>query len=82
MNKITITGRNNVYYPNLITHDEWACNETRRGIFSRKPDGTWAQHTGTGQTPTFRTPAHFRRYLRDHYNVRGRMTSTYGWPPE
>ena len=82
MNVITITGRNNPYYPNMVTDDEWACNENRCGVFSRTPDGSWAQNSDTDQTPQFRDPAHFKRYLYYHYNVRGRITFTSGWYPE
>jgi hypothetical protein len=53
----------------LTNGDEWACNRLGEGVFSRRSDGTWQQHTGTGQTPTFRTAAQFSRYVRAHYRA-------------
>jgi hypothetical protein len=46
---------------------EMGTNDNTGGIFCRKTDGTWGQWAGTGQTPRFRTAAHFRRWL-NRYN--------------
>lgn len=51
---------------------EWACESTRLGVvgygvFLRRPDGTWQQQTGTGQTPAFRTAQQFSRFVHKHY---------------
>jgi hypothetical protein len=48
---------------------ELACNGEHRGVFERRRDGTWQQHTGTGQTPRFRDPTHFVRWVRSHFDV-------------
>lgn len=63
---------------------EWACNREGEGIFSRRKDGTWQQHTGTGQTPVFRTPQQLSRYVHERYRDRdgerlARMVSNSGW---
>lgn len=58
---------------------EWG-TERDGGVFSRKRDGSWQQHTGTAQTPTFRSPAQFRDYLRSHFEIRdARITGQDGW---
>lgn len=54
----------------LTDGSEWACNREREGIFSRRPDGTWQQHTGTGQTPRFRDASHMSRYLHQAFRSR------------
>jgi len=56
---------------------EWGCETTKdrsgghhaggNGVFSRRRDGTWQQHTGTCQTPRFSSPEQFRRYLAGRY---------------
>lgn len=51
---------------------EWACEGPRDskggyGIFSRRRDGTWEQHTGTSQTPYFKTPAQLSAYVHKNY---------------
>lgn len=53
---------------------EWGCEGMRgsgvaHGVFSRRADGTWQQHTGTGQTPAFRTPQQFSRYVHERYGT-------------
>jgi hypothetical protein len=37
------------------------------GIFSYCANGFPIQHTGTGQTPTFRSSRQLARWLREHY---------------
>jgi hypothetical protein len=66
---------------------EWACNQNGEGVFSRRSDGTWQQHTGTGQTPAFAAPQTFSRYVHSHYRNAdgerlGRMVSSRGWDSE
>ncbi len=56
---------------------EYGCEGSRggtggSGVFTRSQDGTWQQHTGTGQTPYFTSRRQFRRYLLERYDVRGR----------
>jgi hypothetical protein len=46
---------------------EMCTNDNAGGIFARKPDGTFAQWTGTSQTPRFTSAAQFWRYLKRHY---------------
>lgn len=61
--------------------EEWACNHDGEGVFSRRTDGTWAQHEGTCDTPQFRTAVQFRAYLRRQGYVKGaRTVHTSGWP--
>jgi hypothetical protein len=63
------------------TTEEWACNKEGEGAFSRREDGTWQQHAGTGQAGPFRTPAQLRAFIRAQYGVRGcRIIETIGWP--
>lgn len=38
------------------------------GIFTRSLAGGHVQHTGTGQTPRFRTPRQLAAWLRRHYS--------------
>lgn len=47
---------------------ELACNGEFRGVFLRRPNGDWQQQTGTGQTPRFRSPEHFMRWVRSHWD--------------
>lgn len=54
----------------LADGSEWACNRLGEGVFSRLHDGTWQQHTGTSQTPTFRTAAALSRYVRKNHRSR------------
>ncbi len=42
-------------------------NRGGRGIFTRLDDGTWTQHAGTMQTPTFRSAQQLARYVRLHF---------------
>ena len=42
-------------------------NEAHEGIFTRRGDGTLLQHTGTGQTPRFRSTSHLAQWVRRHY---------------
>lgn len=49
-------------------------NKDGQGIFTRNPDGTYQQHTGTSQTPTFRTARQLAAYLRTHYPTFDRET--------
>ena len=75
MRSITVTGIGDWEFA-----IEWACNNAGCGVFQRRPDGTWHQFTGTGQAGPFRTPAVFRRYLREHFAVREcRVVETRGW---
>ncbi len=65
----------------LSDGSEWACETGKaregghhaggRGVFSRRFDGTWQQHVGTGQTPLFKSAAHFRRWLAGRYLDKG-----------
>ena len=59
----------------------FACNQRGRGVFFRRShEGAYRQLAGTCQTPTFRTPAQFRTYLREHHGVYGaRIVDTAGW---
>jgi hypothetical protein len=71
----------------LASGGEWSCNQDGQGVFSRRTDGTWAQHTGTGQTPTFATPQQLSRYIHRHYRDRdgeslGRMVGHRSWEIE
>jgi hypothetical protein len=59
MEKIEITPRKGTFAGRLIMTDRQGY-----GIFTRRPDGTLLQHTGTGQTPKFRSAAHLGRWLR------------------
>lgn len=68
----------------LSDGQEWACNKEGEGVFKRR-NGNWHQYTGTGQTPTFKTPQTFSRYIHARYrNGDGeklpRMKSHRGWP--
>ncbi len=64
----------------LTGTEEWACNGSGEGIFSRRSDGTWQQLAGTGQAGPFRTPAQLRAALRTRYDVRGaRIVDSTGW---
>lgn len=46
---------------------KYAANEQREGVFYRRPDGTWSQMAGTGDTPKFKTPSQLRSYIRKHF---------------
>ena len=48
--KMTIRGRT------------FAANSENQGVFEMD-HGAYMQHRGTGQTPTFKTPEQFRRYV-------------------
>lgn len=48
----------------LVDGSEYACNQVREGVFSRRSDGTWQQHVGTSDTPRFKTPAALLRWCR------------------
>lgn len=43
-------------------------NNDGEGIFTKGVGGTNQQHTGTSQTPTFKTPRQLAAWLRKHYN--------------
>lgn len=61
---------------------EWGCNAEGEGLFHRRPDGTWCQDTGTGQTPAFSNPQHLRKWLTGRYIESGsglRMVGSSGW---
>lgn len=69
----------------LADGSEWACNGEGRGIFSRRRDGTWQQHVGTCQAPTFSTPQALSRYVHSHFGGSDgerlpRMRENRGWP--
>lgn len=54
------------------------------GLFSRRSDGTWQQHVGTGDTPTFTSPQSFSRWLHKRYRERdgaalARMVNARNW---
>jgi hypothetical protein len=71
----------------LADGQEWACNRGGEGIFSRRSDGTWQQHTGTSQTPRFRSALALSRYVHAHYRDNmgdplPRMTGSHGWDGE
>ncbi len=66
---------------------EWACNGDGEGAFSRKADGTWRQHRGTGQAGPFRTAREFAHFVRSACTGRDgaplppmRRGSATGWP--
>ena len=42
-------------------------NKNGEGIFTKNEHGDHIQHTGTCQTPTFRSAAHLSRWLREHW---------------
>lgn len=42
-------------------------NRAGEGIFTRRADGSHLQHTGTSQTPLFRSAARLSAWLRVHY---------------
>jgi hypothetical protein len=42
-------------------------NRQGEGIFTRRADGSHQQHTGTGQTPAFRSSRQLAAWLRRHY---------------
>jgi hypothetical protein len=48
---------------------ELACNREFEGLFSRRADGTWQQHVGTGDAPRFRDPRHMITWARTHFDV-------------
>lgn len=62
----------------------YACNKEGQGVFLRRYDGTWGQLRGTGQTPTFKSPQQFRRWLGRNFNTVGgaRTVNTSGWEVE
>lgn len=68
----------------LTDGTEWACNGEGEGVFSRAKDGSWRQHTGTGQAGPFRTAAAFSRHVHATYRSNDgerlpRMRSSRGW---
>ena len=44
-------------------------NETGRGVFSPKADGTYAQHVGTCDTPKFRSAKQLGAWVRRNLEV-------------
>lgn len=42
-------------------------NGNGEGIFTRRHDGSHVQHTGTSQTPRFRSAPQLAAWLRRHY---------------
>jgi hypothetical protein len=71
----------------LTDGQEWACNREGRGIFYRLSGGTWQQHTGTSQTPRFRSARSLSRYVHENYRdnmgeALPRMTKALGWEGE
>ena len=63
---------------------EFACNNRGLGVFLLRPDGTWAQQTGTGQTPVFKTHSQFSRHIHANYrddmgDPLPRMVDHEGW---
>jgi hypothetical protein len=57
----------------------FATNHDGSGAFVLN-GGCYNQIAGNAQTPTFKSPAQFRRWLRDRFGVRGgRIVSTWGW---
>lgn len=58
---------------------KFATNYDGSGAFVLNGSG-YNQLAGNAQTPTFKTPTQFRRWLRDNFDVRGgRIVSTWGW---
>lgn len=51
----------------LTDGTEWACNRDGEGVFSRKADGSWQQHTGTGQAGPFGTARAFSAHVHANY---------------
>ena len=43
-------------------------NRQGRGVFTRESDGSLRQHTGTMQTPWFKSSRHLAAWLRRHYD--------------
>jgi hypothetical protein len=39
-----------------------------RGIFTSRADGTYQQHTGTSQTPKFKTAKQMAEWIKRHYD--------------
>lgn len=62
-NAITTTPTTGQFAGQLVS-----TNQEQEGIFTRRADGTWLQHTGTGQTPKFKSAAHLASWLRRHYS--------------
>lgn len=49
---------------------QYCSNETGRGVFSVRPDGTYCQHVGTGQTPRFTSPRQLGAWVRRNLEVK------------
>jgi hypothetical protein len=72
MRRVVVRTPQGVYY--------YATNGAGEGVFVRAPyEGAYKQLLGTCQTPVFRTPQQFRRWLRCHLGVKGRTLSAWGW---
>ena len=65
----------------LIDEQEWACDKYGYGVFSRRTDGTWQQHVGTGDAPRFKDSHVFSRYIHEHFYEQPKMKrgSANGW---
>lgn len=63
----------------LSNGEIWATNSRDGGVFLLK-NGNYKQLAGNGQTPFFRSKAHFRDYIRNRFDVRyTKIISSYGW---
>lgn len=68
----------------LTDGSEWACNGEGEGVFSRDRDGSWRQHTGTGQAGPFASAQVFSRHVHANYSSNmgerlPRMRGSRGW---
>jgi hypothetical protein len=68
----------------LADGHEYATNARDGGLFCRRPDGSWQQLRGNGQTPVFRNARHLSRFLHEKYRSPfgaslARMVAARGW---
>lgn len=64
--KIVVTPRTGRFAGEEVFTNREGC-----GIFTKRPDGTHLQHTGTSQTPRFQTAKQLAGWLRLHYSWSG-----------
>ncbi len=62
MTQFTVTPRTGAFAGETVL-----TNREGDGIFTRRVDGSLQQHTGTGQTPTFRSSRQLAQWLRHRY---------------
>ena len=71
----------------LVDGQKWACNKEGCGVFIQLKNKDWVQCAGTGQTPVFKTPQQFSRYIHKNYRSSSkynyerlpRMKYSYNW---